>query len=102
MKTSDTQRFMKGLRRKNAFILLLISLGLVYLLFSQKGLIKRVSLASRKATLENRIEQLRKENASMRAEIIKLQTSDEEIERIAREKYFMHRNGEEIIKVEPK
>ncbi len=38
----------------------------------------------------------------MKTEINKLQNSDQEIERIAREKYFMHRNGEKVIKVEPK
>jgi cell division protein FtsB len=102
MKLFNFRKFLKELSRKNAIILLIISLGLVYMLFDQKGLIQRLRLAGEKASLENRIELLQKQNASMQTEITKLQTSDKEIERIAREKYFMHRNGEEVIKVEPK
>ncbi|MCL4538059.1 MAG: septum formation initiator family protein [Bacteroidetes bacterium] len=102
MKKSRSGKVFANIRKKNALILLVLSIGLVYLLFDQKGLIQRLSLAGKKASLENRIEELRKENASMRAEITKLQTSDAEIERIAREKYFMHKNGEKIIKVEPR
>ncbi len=102
MKKSQSGKFLANIKKKNALILLVLCIGLVYLLFDQKGLIQRLSLAGEKAGLEQRIEKLRKENASMQKEITKLQTSDAEIERIAREKYFMHRNGEKIIKVEPK
>ncbi len=96
------QKVLKNIKRKNAAILLIVAVGLVYVLFDEKGLLQRITLAGQKATLESRIEQLQKENASMQEEIKRLQTSDQEIERIAREKYFMHRNGEKIIKVEPK
>lgn len=102
MKKTDFNKFLKNIRKKNALILLLIAIGLVYILFDQRGLIQRMRLASEKGTLEDRIERLRVQNDSMRVEITKLQTSDKEIERIAREKYFMHRNGEKVIKVEPK
>lgn len=102
MKVLNFRKFLKEISRKNAVVLLVISLGLVYMLFDQKGLIQRLRLAGEKGSLENRIEMLQKQNESMQAEIAKLQTSDKEIERIAREKYFMHRNGEEVIKVEPK
>ncbi len=102
MKAPNFQRISKSLKKKNALILLVVSIGLVYILFDQKGLIQRVRLASEKASLEDRIEQLRNENAAMQAEITKLQSSDKEIERIAREKYFMHRHGEKVIKIEPK
>ncbi len=102
MKASNFNKFLKNIKKKNALILLLIAIGLVYILFDQRGLIQRMRLASEKGTLEDRIERLRVQNDSMRVEITKLQTSDKEIERIAREKYFMHRNGEKVIKVEPK
>ncbi len=96
-----TKSFRK-MKRQKAVILLILSIAVVYTLFDSRGLLQRIRLASNKATLEQKIEQLQKENASMREEIRKLETSDQEIERIAREKYFMHRNGEKIIKVEPK
>ena len=102
MKNFNLNKFLKNIKKRNALILLLIAIGLVYILFDQRGLIQRMRLASEKGTLEDRIERLRVQNDSMRVEITKLQTSDKEIERIAREKYFMHRNGEKVIKVEPK
>ncbi|MCL5267104.1 MAG: septum formation initiator family protein [Bacteroidetes bacterium] len=102
MKIRFFAKSLKKMKRQSAVILLILSIGLVYFLFDSRGLIQRIRLASDKASLEKKIEELQKENASMREEIRKLQTSDQEIERIAREKYFMHRNGEKIIKVEPK
>ncbi|MCL4512327.1 MAG: septum formation initiator family protein [Bacteroidetes bacterium] len=102
MKISKLEKFFKKIKKKNAIILLILSIALVYILFDSRGLIQRIRLMSEKASLESKIEELQKENASMQAEIQKLQTSDKEIERIAREKYFMHRNGEKIIKIKPK
>ena len=102
MKFLSLQKIITRIRKGNAVIFLILSIALVYILFDSKGLIQRISLTTEKASLEKKIEELEKENASMQTEIKKLQTSDSEIERIAREKYFMHRNGEEIIKVEPK
>ncbi len=101
-KKVTSEKALKSIKRKNAIIVFVLFIGFVYLLFNQKGLVQRLSLSGEKAALETRIERLKKDNASMQAEITKLQTSDKEIERIAREKYFMHRNGEKIIKVEPK
>ncbi len=102
MKTSDLRKLIKKIRKKTWLVLLAFALFLVYVLFDQRGLIQRLRLAGEKATIENKIEKLRTENARMQTEINKLQSSDKEIERIAREKYFMHRNGEKVIKVEPK
>ncbi len=102
MKGFDLNRFLKNIKKKNALLILLVAIGLVYILFDQRGLIQRMRLAGEKGTLEDKIGRLRAQNDSMRVEITKLQTSDKEIERIAREKYFMHRNGEKVIKVEPK
>ncbi len=96
------QGFIKRLKKKNAAILLILSIGFVYILFDSRGLIQRIRLESERSSVENRIRELEKENASIQAEIQKLKTNDQEIERIAREKYFMHRNGEKIIKVQPK
>ena len=102
MKFSNLKKFFKRIRKRNAIILLVLAVGLVYILFDPRGLIQRVRLMSEKASLEKKIDELQKENTAIQAEIQKLQTSDKEIERIALEKYFMHRNGEKIIKVEPK
>ena len=102
MKISGIENFFKRLKRKNAVILLILAIAFVYILFDQHGLIQRIRLLSEKASLESKIRKLQMENDSMRTEIEKLQKNDQEIERIAREKYFMHRNGEKVIKIEPK
>ena len=102
MKFSGVENFFKKLKRRNAVILLILAVAFVYILFDQHGLIQRMQLSSEKAALESKIRKLQMENDSMRTEIEKLQKNDQEIERIAREKYFMHRNGEKVIKIEPK
>ena len=102
MKISNIENFFKRLKKRNAIILLILAVAFVYILFDSHGLIQRIRLSEEKSELENKIRLLQNENDTMRAEIEKLQKSDQEIERIAREKYFMHRNGEKIIKIKPK
>ena len=102
MKFSGVENFFKKLKRRNAVILLILAVAFVYILFDQHGLIQRMQLSSEKAALESKIRKLQMENDSIRTEIEKLQKNDQEIERIAREKYFTHRNGEKVIKIEPK
>ena len=102
MSLKDFRGFLKSLKRKNALILLVLAVAFVYILFNPRGLIQRLSLEIEKSSLEKKIQSLEMENASMEKEIIKLQIDDKEIERIAREKYFMHKNGEKVVKVQPK
>ncbi|HUI29041.1 MAG TPA: septum formation initiator family protein [Candidatus Acidoferrales bacterium] len=102
MTLKNFRGFLKRLKKKNAAILFVLSVGLVYVLFDSHGLIQRIRLESEKSSLENKIRELEQEDASLQIEIQKLETDYKEIERIAREKYFMHRNGEKIIKVQPK
>lgn len=96
------EKFIRKLKIRKAVLLVVGAIIMVYFLFDERGLIQRIKLSVERSSLEKRIESLRKENEMLKIEINKLQTSDEEIERIAREKYFMRRNGEEIYKVEPK
>ena len=102
MTVKAVKKFLKNLRKKNVVILLILSIGIVYILFDSRGFVQRIRLESEKSSLEKKIQALERENASMQMEIQKLKTSDQEIERIAREKYFMHRNGEKVIKVQSK
>lgn len=87
---------------RNVIILIAGALIIVYFLFDERGLIQRIKLSAERSSLEKRIEALQNENRELKDEINKLQGSNEEIERIAREKYFMRRNGEEIYKIKPK
>ena len=102
MSLSDIETIFRRMKKRTAVVLLVLAIAFVYILFDQHGVIQRLRLSEEKSTLETKINRLQTENDSMRTEIQKLQKSDQEIERIAREKYFMHRNGEKVIKIEPK
>ncbi|MGB9591367.1 MAG: FtsB family cell division protein [Candidatus Kryptoniota bacterium] len=102
MKKRNIEKFIRKMKMRNVLLMILGTLIVVYFLFDERGLIQRIRLGAERASLEKRIEALQRENTELRIEINKLQTSDEEIERIAREKYFMRRNGEETYKVESK
>lgn len=74
----------------------------IYLIFAEKGLIKRISLEIEKAKLKKEIELIEKENASLRQKIHELETNPKAIEKIAREKYGMAKEGEEVFIIKEK
>ncbi|MFN3135333.1 MAG: FtsB family cell division protein [Candidatus Kryptonium sp.] len=83
------------------FVGTLIAL-LLYLIFAEKGLMKRARVEIELNRLKKKIEIMEKENASLKQKIHKLETNPEEIERIAREKYGMAKEGEEVYNIKEK
>ena len=83
------------------FVLFVIFLGLVsYLyIFSNNGLLKRLSLESEKKQIEKQLEMEMKKQDSLQNKIKEIQNSNEELEKIAREKYGMTKEGEKIYKI---
>ena len=75
---------------------------LLYLIFAEKGLMKRIRVEIELNKLKKKIEILERENASLKQKIHKLETDPKEIERIAREKYGMAREGEEVYNIKEK
>ncbi len=84
-------------------ILVLFILFLVFLLsmfvFSNNGLLKRMKLENEKKELEKTISIEQKKSDSLEKKIKEIQTSDRELERIAREKYGMTKEGEKIYRI---
>ncbi len=74
----------------------------LYLLFAEKGLMRRIKLEIEIKKLKKEIEVLEKENAELRGKIYNLETNPKEIEKIAREKYGMVREGEEVFDIKEK
>lgn len=74
----------------------------LYLLFAERGLMRRIKLEVEVKKLKKEIELLEKENAELRQKIYKLETNPKEIEKIAREKYGMAREGEEVFDIKEK
>lgn len=81
-----------------AFIVLALLLG-SFVLFSNFGVLKRVSLEVKKRSLQSSIKNELQRKDSLTQHIQLLQKDSLEIERIAREKYGMHKPNEKVYKV---
>jgi cell division protein FtsB len=85
---------------KLALIFLLIILAHIGLaIFSSKGLLTRVKLDTDRKQLEKQLQEEVKKGEDLKKEINEINTSDKKIEKIAREKYGMTKDGEKIIKI---
>lgn len=93
-----TVRFIKYNSR---FVLVIIFFaGLISLaVFGNKGILQRFRLEAEKKNLENQLNEEFKKSETLRKEIEDLKTSDEKMEKVAREKYGMTKEGEKIQKV---
>lgn len=69
----------------------------IFVLFSDHGLGKRVSLEMRKSELYDLIENQEQYSDSLRNKVKRLKSDTLEIERIAREKYGMVKPGERVF-----
>jgi cell division protein FtsB len=81
-------------------ILVVLLVIAAYSLFSDKGLLTRIRMNREKERLSRMIEEEKKKQDSLKKEIELLNTSDKKIEKIAREKYGMTKEGEIIYKIE--
>ncbi len=85
---------------------ILISFGVVSLLlliaftliFTEKGFYTYYKMKNEKERLLFEVDSLKRVNDSLRTEIDLLQTSDEKIEQVAREKFGLVKPGEKIYK----
>ena len=82
------------------FILVLFLIGLFYLIFNARGLIKYKKLENEVTILSDEIIRLQNENNSLKSENDSLKKEiPAKIEQIAREKYDMIKEGERTIEV---
>lgn len=78
-----------------------LSLGcILLLLFSDRGFITLWNLKKEKIEIQEDINSLRQQIASLEKEAEKLEFDEEYIEKIAREKFRMSKPGEKVFKVE--
>jgi len=84
----------------NYYILtMVLSLFVVVLVFNDFGLITYFKLQNKHNQLDKELQQLLIQQNDLRSEIIKLQTDQNYIEQIAREKFMMVKPGERIYRV---
>lgn len=86
--------------RRRFFIYLLILLAVLsYAVFGKKGILQRVELEMENRELREKLKAEQDRTIMLQKEIEDLKTSDRKIEKVAREKYNMVKDGEEIYKV---
>jgi cell division protein FtsB len=95
--------FLKKLvRNKRALAVLVVGIPLlVYLLFGSHGIVQRVKLQQKRVELEAQIREAEAETKRLQAESAALDGDKKAIEKTAREKYGMAREGETVYKVAP-
>ena len=84
------------------FVAILV-VGILYILFNERGVIKYVGLKSRVDSIQVELENVKLENERLKNEIDSLKKKiPAKMEQVAREKYNMKREGETLIEVEEK
>ena len=103
-KTIDPRELLrKLLRNKRAMLFLVIGLPVaMYVLFGNHGIIQRFGLQDRKLELEQKIAGAEADSVHLRAESRALDGDRRAIEKVAREKHGMIREGETVYKVRKK
>ena len=87
-------------RRKRFFLyVLVLLLVLSYAVFGKKGILQRVELEMENSELKTKLKAEQEKTLILQKEVEDLRTSDKKIEKVAREKYGMVKDGEEIYKV---
>jgi cell division protein FtsB len=87
---------------KNRKAMLMIGLGVVvigYGVVGNHGILQRIRLQHDKAALERKIRDANEETKVLQQETKDLDTSKAAIEKVARERYGMARQGERVYKV---
>jgi cell division protein FtsB len=82
-----------------AIVLIFFAALISFALFGNKGVLQRMKLESEKETLENQLNTEMKRSAELQKEVEELKSSDRKIEKIAREKYGMTKEGEKIQRI---
>ena len=92
--------FKKIFRKRSVFVSLLIVIPTFFFItFSSKGVLTRSSLESEKRAMEERVRQAQQEQRRLQEQSKALDNDPKAIEKIAREKYGMIRDGETVYKV---
>jgi cell division protein FtsB len=87
---------------RNKKLLLICGVTVVlggYVMFGNRGILQRVRLQHQKAELEAKIRQAQEETKTLQSQSKALDGDKKAIEKVAREKYGMVREGEKVYKV---
>jgi cell division protein FtsB len=97
-KATPNVEIKRGMTRKRLFTIAGLTLVVVvFVLFSNYGVITRLSLMSETEQLEQTMTTLKATSDSLRRQVRILETDSTEIERLARERYGYIRPNEEVF-----
>ena len=85
--------------KRRTLIIALLALLFLYFLFDNKGIIKRIRLEGKKQEMTDQVRADSIESQRLQTQIKALQGDQKTMEKIAREKYGMARQGETVYKV---
>ena len=85
-------------KRRSVFLLFGILL-FSFLLFANNGIIARVRLEQRRTEMIEKVRQSEEETKQLQAQVKALEGDKKTIEKVAREKYGMVREGEKVYRV---
>ena len=80
-------------------VIVIVTIVLVYGVFGNHGIYQRWSLQHEKADLERKIKEANEETKQLQTQSKDLDSSKKAIEKVARERYGMAREGEHVYKV---
>ena len=90
----------KQLKKRNVFISLLIIIpARSFVTFGSRGILARLSLESEKQEMQKKLDQALTEQKQLQQQSKALENDPKMIEKVAREKYGMIRQGETVYKV---
>lgn len=90
-------------RNKRAMVSIIIGLPLLlFVLFGNHGILQRFKLQRQKAELETKVQRAEEQTRRLESESKALDGDKRALEKIAREKYGMHREGETVYKINKK
>jgi cell division protein FtsB len=87
-------------RRRFFFYLLILLVIIAYAVFGKKGILQRVELEMENNELKQKLKDEQEKTLYLQKEIEDLKNSLKKIDEVAREKYGMVKEGEEIYKVQ--
>jgi cell division protein FtsB len=94
------ERVKRKLNKKSVLFTVLIgAVVLAFVTFSNRGIIQRLTLESQKREMQEKVRLAQLEQRRLQVQSKALDTDPKAIEKVAREKYGMVRDGETVYKV---
>ena len=92
--------FKSIIKNKNVLLSVVILVPIAsFVTFSNRGILKRMSLESEKAEIQAQLHHAQEEHQRLLEQSTALEKDNKAIEKVAREKYGMIRDGETVYKV---